>query len=97
MAKIKTDAIVILVEFGKAKILAQGVLAECLEARVCSEEGYEIGVLCRGGLKRLRAADSGWVVEELMPKKLTLLDVTKHEWLSMGRCLFATQTQIYIV
>lgn len=78
VTKIKSDAIITLVEFGKAKILAQGVVSDFINARVCSQEGYEISVLCKGSLKKLRAADSAWIVDEVMPKRFTVFDLIKH-------------------
>lgn len=79
------------------KVIAQGFVNEFVHAKVCSEEGYEISILSKNSLKRLKANDGGWVVEERMAKKIGNMDFIKHEWISLGRCLFSTRTHIHIV
>jgi hypothetical protein len=47
-------------------------------------------------VRRLKALDGGWVVEEKLPKKLSFSEVVLHLWLSPTKLLVTTHSQIYI-
>ena len=91
------DSCISLVDLGRNKLVSHGFIGPLMSVEVCSLTTFEIGISGKGFLRRLKAQDGVWTVEERIPKKLQNMDIISHHWILGDRIVAVTEHSFYII